>query len=68
MTSLDTTLSSIPRRATRSQRQLGLVGSLAGVFLALKPTSRGSPEVPNWLRRDVGLPPVGPETDFWSLR
>jgi hypothetical protein len=67
MSLYDSTLGSrVP--ATTSRRQLGLLGTLAGVILALKPTSRGSPEVPAWLRRDVGLPPVEESRSFWDYR
>ena len=67
MTALDTTHNG-PFVSTSSRRELGLFSSLAGVILTLKPTSRGSPEVPDWLRRDVGLPPVEQVRGFWDYR
>ena len=67
MTALDTTHNGT-FVSTSSRRELGLFSSLAGVILTLKPTSRGSPEVPDWLRRDVGLPPVEQARGFWDYR
>ena len=68
MTSFDTTLSNRPNVNTIARRELGLLTSLAGLILTVKPTSRGSPEVPNWLRRDVGLPPAPESRSFWDYR
>ena len=68
MTALDSNVSYHPSAGTMSRRQIGLLGSLAGVILTLKPNSRGSPEVPNWLRRDVGLPPVAESWSYWDFR
>ena len=68
MTAFDTTLTNGTFVSTSSRRELGLFSSLAGVILTLKPTSRGSPEVPDWLRRDVGLPPVEQARGFWDYR
>ena len=68
MTALDTTNSNGTFFTTISRRDLGLFSSLAGIILTLKPTSRGSPEVPSWLRRDVGLPPVDQARGFWDYR
>ena len=67
MTSFDTTLDH-RIRVSASRRDLGLFSTLAGVILTLKPTSRGSPQVPNWLRRDVGLPPVAESRSYWDFR
>jgi hypothetical protein len=38
------------------------------VILTLKPSSRGSPAVPAWLRRDVGLPLVEETRTYWDYR
>lgn len=50
------------------RRSLGLFGSFVGVILTLRPQSRGSPPVPNWLRRDIGLPPADESRSFWDYR
>lgn len=68
MTALDTTLPNVHRVDTISRRDLGLFTSLAGLILTVKPTSRGSPELPSWLRRDIGLPPVAETRSFWDYR
>ena len=68
MTSFDTTVSNRPTVRTISRRELGLFTSLAGLILTVKPTSRGSPELPSWLRRDIGLPPVEQTRSFWDYR
>lgn len=68
MTSFDTSLDNRTLVGTTSRRDLGLFSTLAGVMLTLKPTSRGSPDVPNWLRRDIGLPPVAETRSFWDYR
>jgi hypothetical protein len=67
MTSFETTIDH-RTHVTTSRRDLGLFSTLAGVILTLKPTSRGSPEVPSWLRRDVGLPPVAESRSHWDFR
>jgi hypothetical protein len=68
MTSFDTTLDHRTHVDATSRRDLGLFSTLAGVILTLKPSSRGSPQVPNWLRRDVGLPPVDESRSYWDYR
>lgn len=68
MTAFDITLDHRTHVSATSRRDLGLFGTLAGVILTLKPTSRGSPTVPNWLRRDVGLPPADEGRSYWDYR
>ena len=69
MTAYDTALDHRTHAGTTSRRDLGLFGTLSGVILTLKPTSRGSPPaVPNWLRRDVGLPPEAETRSYWDYR
>jgi hypothetical protein len=68
MTSFDTTLENHSNVRPISRRELGLLTSLAGLILTVKPTSRGSPELPTWLRRDIGLPPVAETRSFWDYR
>jgi hypothetical protein len=68
MTSFDTTFENRPNVNAISRRELGLFTSLAGLILTVKPTSRGSPELPTWLRRDIGLPPAEQSRSFWDYR
>jgi hypothetical protein len=68
MTAIDTTLPNVHRVSAPSRRDLGVFASLAGVILTLKPSSRGSPELPSWLRRDIGLPPDAQTRSFWDYR
>jgi hypothetical protein len=68
MTSFDTSFDQRTHVSATSRRDLGLFGTLSGVILTLKPTSRGSPDLPSWLRRDVGLPPVTEARGFWDYR
>jgi hypothetical protein len=68
MTALDTNLDTRTHLSATSRRDLGLFSTLAGVMLTLKPSSRGSPPVPDWLRRDVGLPPVDQSRSYWDYR
>ena len=68
MTLFDTTevtqslVPSIPQR-----RQAGLFGSLIGAVLTLGPRSRGSPDLSQHLRRDIGLPPVHEPKKYWDF-
>ena len=68
MTSFDTTFESRPSVNPISRRELGLFTSLAGLILTVNPTSRGSPELPSWLRLDIGLPPAEQTRSFWDYR
>jgi hypothetical protein len=68
VTSFDNTFDHRTHVNATSRRDLGLFSTLAGVILTLKPTSRGSPHVPDWLRRDIGLPPADEGKSYWDYR
>ena len=58
----------IRRELPLSRRRLGLFDNLAGVILTLRPQSRGSPDLPDWVRKDIGLPPIEQVRSFWDYR
>jgi len=66
------TLSNSPTRSsfvpsiTRQDRNL--VRRLVSAILSQWPErTRGSPPLPNYLRRDVGLNPIEPSERYWEL-
>jgi hypothetical protein len=49
------------------RRDRNLVRQLVSALLSQWPErTRGSPPLPNYLRRDVGLGPVEPRRDYWD--
>jgi len=50
-----------------SRRERGMVGRLVSAILSQWPErTRGSPPLPNYLRRDVGLDPIEPSRRYWD--
>jgi hypothetical protein len=50
-----------------SRRERSLVGRLMSAILSQWPErARGSPPLPNYLRRDVGLGPIEPSRKYWD--
>jgi hypothetical protein len=50
-----------------ARREHGLVGRLLSAILSQWPErARGSPPLPNYLRRDVGLGPIEPSRKYWD--
>ena len=50
-----------------SRRDRNVVGRLMSAVLSQWPErTRGSPPVPNYLRRDVGLDPIEPSRKHWD--
>jgi hypothetical protein len=58
-------LSRVPQISRRPR--LGPVGSLVSVILTYRPATRTSTQsLPEYLRKDVGLPPIGDLPDPWE--
>jgi hypothetical protein len=50
-----------------ARRDRNLVRRMLAAILSQWPErTRGSPPVPNYLRRDVGLNPIEPRRDYWD--
>jgi hypothetical protein len=50
-----------------ARRERGMVGRLMSAILSQWPErTRGSPPLPNYLRRDVGLGPVDRSPKYWD--
>ncbi|MEO9229849.1 MAG: hypothetical protein ABI216_13030 [Devosia sp.] len=50
-----------------ARRDRGIVGRLMSAILSQWPErTRGSPPLPNYLRRDVGLNPIEPSRKYWD--
>ena len=50
-----------------SRQERGIVGRLVSAILSQWPErTRGSPPVPSYLRRDVGLWPIEPRRNYWD--
>lgn len=60
-TSIRPTTRTLPSRLSR-----GILASLAGIILSPGPQARGSPDVPRWLRQDLGLPPLPGRPRYWD--
>jgi hypothetical protein len=58
-------LSRVPQISRRPR--VGPIGSLVAVVLTYRPPRRGtSPNLPDYLRKDIGLPPIGDLPDPWE--
>jgi len=50
-----------------SRRDRSVIGRLVSAILSQWPErTRGSPPLPNYLRRDVGLDPIEPSRKYWD--
>lgn len=66
MTLSNTAYSLVPSIARRDR---STVGRLLSAILSQWPErTRGSPPLPNYLRRDVGLEPIEPSRKYWDIR
>jgi hypothetical protein len=60
----NTTSSFVPSIARRDK---SVAGRLISAILSQWPErTRGSPPLPNYLRRDVGLDPIEPRRNYWD--
>jgi hypothetical protein len=64
MSQFDQSISLVP---SIERKERHFVKRLVSAFLSQWPErTRGSPPVPNWLRRDVGLDPIEPRRTYWD--
>jgi hypothetical protein len=66
MTLSNTAYSLVPSIARRDRSTAGRL--LSAILSQWPERTRGSPPLPNYLRRDIGLEPLEPSRKYWDIR